>query len=187
MPLSDNDKLELLRLARDAMECAVRGQKMKEPSVRSPELTRPCGAFVTLTEHGQLRGCIGYTEATMPLSEVVQEVAVKAALDDPRFPPVTVDELEEIELEISVISPMEKVSDIEKIEVGKHGLFLENGYFRGLLLPQVAVEYKWDRKAFLENTARKAGLHPDAWKDRNTVIYTFTAEVFGEKQFAHGA
>jgi uncharacterized protein (TIGR00296 family) len=117
-----------------------------------------------------------------PLAEVVSEVAAKAALDDPRFPPVSEEELTQIHLDISVLSPLERVLDVEKIEVGKHGLLLENGYFRGLLLPQVAVEYHWDRETFLQNTARKAGLPLDAWKDENTNLYSFTAEVFSEEE-----
>lgn len=185
MQLSDDDKRELLRLARRSIEYAVRGKKMSSPETTSATLQQPCGAFVTLTEYDQLRGCIGYTEAVMPLADVVCEVAAKAALDDPRFPPVSEDELNHLDVEISVLSPMERVSDLERIEVGKHGLLLEKGYFRGLLLPQVAVEYKWDRQAFLENVSRKAGLAPDAWKDQDTIIYTFTANVFSEKEFAH--
>jgi AmmeMemoRadiSam system protein A len=181
MHLSDDDKRELLRIARRSIERAVRGHGAAAAKTTSQVLQEPCGAFVTITERGQLRGCIGYTEVAIPLAEVVSEVAVKAALDDPRFPPVSEDELAEIHLDISVLSPLEKVSDVEKIEVGKHGLLLEHGYFRGLLLPQVATEYDWDREAFLQNTARKAGLPSDAWKDKNTTLYSFTAEVFSEE------
>ena len=183
MHFSDEEKRELLRLARKSVERIVRGQDMPVPETSSQVLQEPCGAFVTLTEHGQLRGCIGYTEASKPLAEVVCEVAAKAAVDDPRFPPLSEDELDRIELDISVLSPLEKVSDIESIEVGKHGLLLENGYFRGLLLPQVATEYNWDREAFLQNTSRKAGLPPDGWKDKNSTLYAFTAEVFSEREY----
>jgi AmmeMemoRadiSam system protein A len=183
MHLSDGDKRELLRIARRSIESVVRGRGVPIPKTTSQVLQEPCGAFVTITERGQLRGCIGYTEVAKPLAEVVSEVAAKAALDDPRFPPVSEDELEQISIDISVLSPLEKVSDLEKIEVGKHGLLLEHGYFRGLLLPQVALEYKWDRETFLQNTARKAGLPSDAWKDKNTTLYSFTAEVFSEEDF----
>jgi AmmeMemoRadiSam system protein A len=182
MPLSDDEKRELLGIARRSVESVVRGHGVPITRTTSQVLQQPCGAFVTITELGQLRGCIGYTEVARPLAEVVSEVAAKAALDDPRFPPVSEDELEEIQLDISVLSPLEKVSEVEKIEVGKHGLLLEHGYFRGLLLPQVAVEYNWDRETFLQNTARKAGLPSDAWKDKNTSLYSFTAEVFSEKE-----
>ena len=183
MRLSDADRREILRLARESVHRTVLGKEMPKPISTSAVLQEPCGAFVTLIERGQLRGCIGYTEAVRPLAEVVCEVAAKAAVDDPRFSPVGEEELMDIELEISVLSPLEKISSPEKIEVGKHGILLENGYFRGLLLPQVAVEYNWDREAFLENTARKAGLHPDAWKDSNSAIYTFTAEIVRERDF----
>jgi AmmeMemoRadiSam system protein A len=182
MHLSDGDKRELLRIARRSIESVVRGRGVPIPKTTSQVFQEPCGAFVTITERGQLRGCIGYTEVAKPLAEVVSEVAAKAALDDPRFPPVSEDELEQISIDISVLSPLEKVSDLEKIEVGKHGLLLEHGYFRGLLLPQVALEYKWDRETFLQNTARKAGLPSDAWKDKNTTLFSFTAEVFSEEE-----
>ena len=183
MDLSDEDKRELLRVARRSIECAVRGEGIPIPETSSHVLQEPRGAFVTITEHGQLRGCIGYTEVVKPLAEVVSEVAAKAALDDPRFPPVSESELDEIELDISALSPLERISKVDDIEVGKHGLLLENGYFRGLLLPQVATEYRWDRETFLQNTARKAGLPLDAWKDKNTILYTFTADVFSERDF----
>lgn len=182
MHLSDDEKRELLGIARKSVERVVRGHGVPVPKTTSQALQEPCGAFVTITEHGQLRGCIGYTEVVKPLAEVVSDVAAKAALDDPRFPPVSEDELDEIQLDISVLSPLERVSEIEEIEVGKHGLLLENGYFRGLLLPQVALECNWDREAFLQNTARKAGLPLDAWKDKNTILYRFTAEVFSEEE-----
>ncbi len=183
MHLGDEEKRELLRIARKSIESIVRGQTIRLPEISSSGLREPRGAFVTLSEHGQLRGCIGYTEAVKPLAEVVSEVAAKAAVDDPRFPPVSEDELSEIELDISVLSPLERISDLERIEVGTHGLLLENGYFRGLLLPQVATEYHWDRETFLENLARKAGLPPHGWKDKNSVLFTFTADVFSEREF----
>jgi AmmeMemoRadiSam system protein A len=182
MHLSDDEKRELLGIARRSVESVVRGYGVPVPKTKSQALQEPCGAFVTINELDQLRGCIGYTEVAKPLAEVVSEVAAKAALDDPRFPPVSEDELDKIQLDISVLSPLERVSQIDKIEVGKHGLLLENGYFRGLLLPQVAVEYNWDRESFLQNTARKAGLPLDAWKDKNTILYIFTAEVFSEEE-----
>ncbi len=182
MRLSKEDKKQLLQIARKSIEHAVHGQSLPEPEATSEALLKPCGAFVTLTQGKELRGCIGYTEAHKPLAETVREVAAKAALEDPRFPSLTKEELQQIDIEVSVLSPMKKIKDVNEIEPGKHGLMLVNGYFRGLLLPQVAAEYHWDRETFLEYTARKAGLPPEAWKDKNTTIYAFTAEIFGEKE-----
>jgi AmmeMemoRadiSam system protein A len=181
--LNDAERRELLQIARESVRRAVLGEELPEPTTSSQRLLQFRGAFVTLLKDGQLRGCIGYTEAVKPLIQVVSEVAAKSAVDDPRFPPVDPEELDEIELEISVLSSMTKISDPNEIQVGKHGLLLENGYFRGLLLPQVAVEYHWDRNAFLENTARKAGLPPSAWKDPNTTLYTFSAEIIHERDY----
>ena len=143
-----------------------------------PGLLQERGAFVTLKKHGQLRGCIGRLIAEGPLYLTVQRVAMEAAVNDARFPPVTPDELPEIEIEISVLSPLEPVEDISQIEVGKHGLLIVKGGHQGVLLPQVATEQGWDRKEFLRGVCRKAGLPEDAWKDAK--LYIFTAEVFGE-------
>jgi AmmeMemoRadiSam system protein A len=139
---------------------------------------------VTLRKDHELRGCIGYIESRFPLADVVGEVAVKAAFEDPRFPPLTVSELEEITIEVSVLSPLQPVHDLEEIQVGVHGLLIELAGRRGLLLPQVASEYRWDRETFLENTARKAGLPRNAWKDPQAKIYLFSAEIAGEE--VHG-
>lgn len=181
MDLTDQDKQSLLHIARMSIERAVRGQDLPDVSATSETLKQPSGAFVTLSKQGELRGCIGYTDAHKPLAETVSEVAVKAALEDPRFAPVTDDELDDVVVEVSVLSPLQKISHIDEVEVGKHGLVVERGYCRGLLLPQVAEEYHWDREAFLKYTARKAGLPADAWKDAETVIYIFTAEIFREE------
>jgi len=109
-------------------------------------------------------------------------MAVAAAFDDPRFPPLKAEELKDLELEISVLSPLKKIRDIHEIEVGKHGLYIVRGYHSGLLLPQVAIEYGWDRETFLEETCYKAGLPPDAWRDAQTEIYVFSADYFGEEK-----
>lgn len=178
--LTEEERRFLKRAARDAIECELQGSELPQYEAMPSTLTEPRGAFVTLQKNGRLRGCIGYIEAVKPLIETVQEVAVKAALEDPRFPPVTADELNQVHVEISVLSPLEKVSDINTIEIGKHGLLLELAGRRGLLLPQVATEYGWDRVTFLENTAQKAGLPPDAWKHPAVQIYKFSAEIFGE-------
>jgi AmmeMemoRadiSam system protein A len=137
-------------------------------------------AFVTIKKKGDLRGCIGHIIAVEPLWKTVQLMAIAASTEDPRFNPVTRDELSSLDLEISVLSPIVKVKDLTEIEVGKDGLIISRGYYRGLLLPQVATEYNWDRTTFLEQTCRKAGLPTNAYKDPETVIEKFTAIVFGE-------
>ena len=180
--LTEEEKETLLVIARNSIEAAVRKTQNILPSHQTPHLEEKCGAFVTLHSHGELRGCIGYIEGIIPLMETVQEAAVKAALEDPRFDPVNVDELENIDLEISVLSPLKKINDVNKIEVGKHGLVIKRGYSRGLLLPQVAVEYNWDRETFLNQTCRKAGIGADKWKDPATEIFIFSADIFGEKK-----
>lgn len=144
-------------------------------------LDEPRGAFVTLHAHGDLRGCIGYIESAMPLSRVVEEVAEKAAFEDPRFPPLTPGEYPVVQVEISVLSPLRQIVSPEEIVVGSHGLLLEHGWHRGLLLPQVATEYGWDRTIFLENVARKAGLPATAWKEPSARIFIFTADIIREQ------
>ena len=136
--------------------------------------------FVTLTRHGRLRGCIGYLKAVKPLLAAVQEMATAAAFHDPRFPALREEELADLELEISVLSPMHLIKNIDEIEVGRHGLYLERGSFQGLLLPQVATQYGWDRLTFLRQTCLKAGLDPDAWQDPATRIFVFTADILHE-------
>ena len=142
-----------------------------------PPTTR---AGVTIRVEGDLRGCIGYPEPDQPLFQVVERCAVSAAVSDPRFPAVDAAEWPRIELEISVLGPIEPVRDICEVEVGRHGLVAEFGRRRGLLLPQVAVEWKWDREAFASHTCVKAGLPKDAWKT-GARLYKFEADVFGER------
>jgi len=144
-------------------------------------LNEPGGAFVTLHAYGDLRGCIGYIESAMPLSRVVEDVAEKAAFDDPRFPPLTPDEYPDVRMEISILSPLRRIASPEEIVMGSHGLLLEHGWHRGLLLPQVATEHRWDRTAFLENVAHKAGLPATAWKDPSARIFIFTADIIREQ------
>ncbi len=141
--------------------------------------TQPLGAFVTLSQRGNLRGCIGYPEAVYPLYETIMRSGMSAALHDPRFSPVTPGELADLHIEISVLSPLRQATP-EEVEVGTHGLVIERGHYRGLLLPQVPVEWGWNREEFLEDTCRKAGLPADAWREGAT-LYTFTAEVFSEQ------
>ncbi|HGY55303.1 MAG TPA: AmmeMemoRadiSam system protein B [Caldithrix abyssi] len=177
--LNKEEQKELLKLARRAVETRIREGEIIKASADDPLLLADRGAFVTLTIKGQLRGCIGYTSPVEPLYQTVRDVAIKAAESDPRFPPVNEDELPLLHYEISVLSPLRRVKDISEIEVGKHGLLVVNGYRAGLLLPQVPQEYGWNRRTFLEQTCRKAGLPPDAWQDEKTDIFKFTAFVFG--------
>jgi AmmeMemoRadiSam system protein A len=143
-------------------------------------LAEEAGAFVTLHKRGRLRGCIGNMVGQGPLVRTVQEMAVAASTEDPRFPAMSLGELGEIDIEISVLSPMKKITDVNEIEVGRHGIMMTQGYRRGVLLPQVATEQGWGRDEFLENTCYKAGLQGDAWKNPKTTIEIFSAEVFGE-------
>lgn len=136
------------------------------------------GAFVSLHKHGQLRGCIGYVHGVKPLADTISDMAIAAAFQDPRFPPLTKNELADLDIEISVLTPMKQLSDISEIEVGKHGLMMIKGPYSGLLLPQVATQYNWDSLTFLSETCHKAGLPTEAWKDDDTEIYIFSADVF---------
>lgn len=179
--LNEKQKADLLALARKSVESAVEQRKPYAPdAVKDDLLNEERGAFVTLTEAGNLRGCIGFTSAREPLYLTVRDTAMFAALRDPRFPPVSASELPRLNYEISVLSPLRRVVDIQEISVGKHGLLMKNGDREGLLLPQVPVEQNWDRARFLRETCIKAGMPPDCWKDDNTDIFRFTAVVFGE-------
>jgi len=180
--LSNEEKDKLLKLARKTIE-----QYLKDGSrAPLPEATgilgEKCGAFVTLHSHGDLRGCIGNMVGQCPLVETIREMAIAAATGDPRFHRVSPDELKEIDIEISVLSPMKRITDVSEIEVGTHGILMRQGLNQGVLLPQVATEYGWDRETFLTHTCLKAGLPTEAWKDPSTAIEIFSAEVFGEKE-----
>jgi AmmeMemoRadiSam system protein B/AmmeMemoRadiSam system protein A len=179
--LNQSEQETLIHLAKKAVESTVvSGKVTPVETVKSSTLHLERGAFVTLEINHQLRGCIGYTAPILPLYQTIHQVAIKAALDDPRFPPVRQQELDNLTYSISVLSPFIHVRDIDKIAVGKHGLLIKRGNAEGLLLPQVATEQGWDRTTFLEQTCRKAGLYPDAWKDPESDIFLFSAFVFGE-------
>jgi AmmeMemoRadiSam system protein B/AmmeMemoRadiSam system protein A len=181
--LTGPEKRELLALARKSVEHVVKQEEVYEPPLSSSAtLNQERGAFVTLTEGGNLRGCIGYTSAVKPLYLTVRDTATHAALHDPRFQPVSAEELPRLEYEVSVLSPLRRVTDVEQIKVGVHGLLMKNGRSEGLLLPQVPVEQGWDRQTFLEQTCRKARLSADCWKDADTDIFSFTAVVFNERK-----
>jgi hypothetical protein len=179
--LSQAEKDELLRIARKSVETAVGQKKLYEPPATAFEsLLQERGAFVTLTKNGDLRGCIGYVAPFKPLYLTVRDVAAFAAVQDHRFAPVAATELPELEYEISVLSPLRRVLDVQQIRVGTHGLVVRNGEHEGLLLPQVPVEQHWDRATFLREACRKAGLRPEAWREPDTDVFLFTALVFGE-------
>jgi AmmeMemoRadiSam system protein A len=178
--LTREEQSLLLSLARDALAERLAGRQPREPVVEPGPLTEPRGAFVTLTIGGALRGCIGHVVGYEPLWKSVQENAVAAAFRDPRFPPLEARELEQVVIEVSALSRLEQIRDPSVIEVGRHGLMIERGRSRGLLLPQVAVSNRWDRATFLEHTCRKAGLEPGCWKAPDTVLHVFTAEHFSE-------
>ncbi len=181
--LSEQEKSELLALARKSVEHAVLKKEAYEPPASASEaLNQERGAFVTLHENGMLRGCIGYTSAVKPLYITVRDTATLAALRDPRFKPVSAEELPLLDYEISVLSPLRRVLDVEQIRIGEHGLLMKNGAREGLLLPQVPVEEKWDRQTFLEQTCVKAGMGSDCWKDEDTDIFSFTAVVFNDQR-----
>ncbi len=180
LPLNETDQRHLLRLARQALEESVRRHRLPVLEEPSKTLRETRGAFVTLRKGEHLRGCIGHIDSPKPLQQTVCECALAAALRDPRFPPVTPEELPVLRIEISVLSELIEIHP-DQIEIGRHGLLVSQGSQRGLLLPQVATQWKWDRERFLEETCLKANLPSDAWR-RGARIQAFTAQVFAEPE-----
>jgi len=178
--LSEADRRSLLVLARRAIVSAVSLQKPIESIPQDEIFAEKRGVFVTLTLRGRLRGCIGMVEAFEPLGESIARCAASAGLHDPRFPPVRPEELHELQIELSLLSPPEPILP-QDIEIGKHGLLISQGSRRGLLLPQVAVEHKFSCEQFLDETCRKAGLAAKAWQEPETQISGFFCEVFSEE------
>jgi AmmeMemoRadiSam system protein A len=181
LSLSETDRLTLLQTAREAIAARLAARPPVYPAP-TPALQTPCGAFVTLHAEGRLRGCIGHITAAAPLLETVKEVARSSAFEDPRFPPLGAAEWPKVSIEISVLSPFERITDAARIEVGAHGIMLRRGNRSGLLLPQVATEQGWDRETFLAHTCRKAGLPAEAWKAPDVQIEIFSALVFHEQE-----
>jgi AmmeMemoRadiSam system protein A len=181
LQLNADQKRTLLDIAKETIISAANRKSIPDFKITDAVLNQKCGAFVTIHKNGNLRGCIGHIIGTTALYKTITKMAVEAALHDPRFGPVTPGELGDIDIEISVLSPFEKITDINVIEVGVHGLFIKNGYYQGLLLPQVASEYNWGRKEFLEHTCLKAGLPRNCYLSENCEIFVFSATVFGEK------
>ncbi len=179
--LEPEDRRTLLRIARNAISLRVGRTVEAVPDADRSRFESKCGAFVSIHKKGTLRGCIGTFTADAPLHRTIEEMAVSASARDPRFPSVKADELEAIDIEISVLSPLKKIDDVSEIEVGRHGIYIVRGINRGVLLPQVATKCGWDRETFLKQTCLKAGLSEKSWNRPDTEIYTFTAEIFGEK------
>jgi uncharacterized protein len=176
--LSEEEKRYLKEVALKSIEAGLRGEVPVMPEPVSAKMTERLGAFVTLKLRNNLRGCIGHVIGDKPLNETVASMARCAAFEDPRFPPLTEGEFKELALEISILSPFERVEDPNLIEPGRHGLMVQRGFHSGLLLPQVAREWGWDRETFLAQTCRKAGLPPHAWQNKKTIVYRFEAEIF---------
>ncbi|MBI4373453.1 MAG: AmmeMemoRadiSam system protein A [Deltaproteobacteria bacterium] len=187
--MQEAEKNELLRIAREAVQGYLRDKKIPPVTVKWQVLNEKKAAFVTWEQKSagsdrfQLRGCIGHLAEDKPLVQVVQEMAIRAATGDPRFPPVTQSELAGLRIEISVLSPLRPVKDLSLIRVGEHGLVIEKGRNRGLLLPQVAVREGWDLETFLDTTCLKAGLSPGDWRSKEATLSIFSAEVFHEGEF----
>ena len=178
-------KIEALKLARKAIECYLENRKVIQDRLDGV-FEQKRGVFTTLTKHGELRGCIGFPYPIKRLDVAIIESAIAAAMDDPRFPPVILSEMDEIEVEVTVLTPPEKIEvepkDLPRfVEIGKHGLIVKMGVWSGLLLPQVAVEYNFDAEEFLSQTCMKAGLPPDCWLS-GAEIYRFEGQIFKEEK-----
>ena len=183
--MTDKQKQSLLYVARKVVESAVRREPVSNFDSEDPLFSEKRGCFVTLHNHGELRGCIGQFQPDQPLLKTIQEMSV-ASTRDSRFAanPVAPGELGDIDIEISVLSPLEPTDDPLSLELGKHGIYIKQGYSSGCFLPQVATETGWTKEEFLSNCcAGKAGLPSDAWQKSDTEVLLFTAEVFGEKDF----
>ncbi len=181
--LSDIQKKSLLEVARKVIEAAVRGESVSDYESEDPLFNEHRGCFVTIHNHGQLRGCIGQFTPTDSLIKTIREMGI-AATQDSRFRanPVTSVELKDIDVEISVLSPLEKTDDPLSLEIGVHGIYIRQGYAAGCFLPQVATETGWSKEEFLSQCcAGKAGMSPLAWQESETEVFLFTADVFGEK------
>ena len=177
--LSSAEKEKLISIARESIISFINERPVPDFDVKEEQLLAGQGCFVTIKREGKLRGCLGQFTSDRPLHQLVKDMAIAAATRDPRFYPMGCEDLESFEIEISVLSPLKKIESIEEIEVGKHGLYIEKNFYRGVLLPQVAVEHGWDRNTFLSQTCLKAGLDKNDWKEEAD-IFIFSAEVFAE-------
>lgn len=175
---TEAERRELLKIARDAIAGKTRGERGLSRLVTSERLRKPGAAFVSLYKKGMLRGHMGVTVSQEPLDKTVEKMAQAAASCDPRFIPLRPEEIPYIEVEISVLTPLQRITHPDEIEVGRHGILVTKHQRSGILLPQVAVERGWDRIRFLKETCRKAGLSEDAWQDEDTEVHVFSADVF---------
>ena len=180
--MNDEQRKTLLAVARDTVEAVINRRKTEKPASDDPDLNAPCGCFVTLKNHGNLRGCIGQFVSSEPLIELIAEMAKASSTGDPRFManPITPAELDSLDVEISVLSPLEPTDDPLGLQLGAHGIYIKKGRASGCFLPQVATETGWTKEEFLSYCcSHKAGLPADAWKDPDTEVYLFSADVFG--------
>ena len=178
--MNEKKKESLVKIADQAVTATVRKQQPQRPCSDDAKLNEHCGCFVTLKNHGRLRGCLGQFIANKPLIETVSRMAASAATADSRFfdDPITVDELDELDIEISVLSPLKKTDDPMSLRLGVDGIYIKKGFASGCFLPQVATETGWNKEEFLSYCcAHKASLRPDAWKDDDTEVFLFTAEI----------
>jgi AmmeMemoRadiSam system protein A len=182
--LDETDKNALLKLARLTLEAYFIDGKTPAYHTARISLLEKKGAFVSLHNSEDLRGCIGQIYPDRELYKIIQHCVLSAAMEDNRFMPVRQEELPDLNIEISVLSSFHRIQDIQEIQMGKHGIYLVHGRFRGLLLPQVATSYGWDRQTFLEQTCRKAGLNESAWREERSNIDIFEAEIFDEQTIA---
>lgn len=178
--LTKQEQTALLGIAREAITSYLRTGTLIEPECKEESLNQQRGCFVTLSQDGQLRGCLGTFTSERPLCREVAIMAVAAATEDPRFYPMRTEDLDNFSIEISVLSPLRKTEEPSDIIVGLHGIYLEKDGQRGVLLPQVAIEQQWDRESFLQHTCHKAGLAKDAWQAVDCDIYIFTAQIIKE-------
>ncbi len=178
--MNKEQKKYLLQIARKSIETYLNNEKYFPEEPNDNELKKKSGVFVTLNKNHNLRGCIGFIVGVKPLYEAVYTMAREAAFNDPRFPELNNKELKYIDIEISVMTPLKKIDNIEEIKVGKHGIYIKKGFYSGLLLPQVATDWGYNREQFLQNTCMKAGMQPDCYKYSETEIYIFECEIFSE-------
>ena len=179
--LSSEQKQILLKVARETIETYIKTGKTPTFKIVDSPLNEENGSFVTLHKKGQLRGCIGNIIGKLPLWETVRDMTIESATDDPRFPAVTENELEQIDIEISVLTHPKRIKNIDEFHLGEHGVIIKRGSDQGVFLPQVAKETSWSKEEFLSSLcSHKADLSPDAWKDKTTEIHIFSAQVFGE-------